>query len=75
MSKVRLNIQIDDGTKSFIEQQSKKLGISQNGLINLAIFQYKQDYETDLVIADVKNRLAKIEGLNEENALSKNNNK
>jgi penicillin V acylase-like amidase (Ntn superfamily) len=63
MAKVRLNIQIDETMKDYIEEQSDRLGVSQNGFINLCLAQYKEQKEVVQSMSNINEVVCRLERL------------
>jgi hypothetical protein len=45
MAKVRLNIQMEENTKVWCDEQAELMGMSTSAFINLAVAQYRQQME------------------------------
>jgi antitoxin component of RelBE/YafQ-DinJ toxin-antitoxin module len=45
MAKVRVNVQLEESTKAWCDEQSSNMGMSTSAFINLCISQYKQQME------------------------------
>lgn len=74
MAKVRLNITLEEDTKSWCDGEADKMGMSTNAFINLAIAQYKQQSEGLKAMQNFSDLRELLEKLNQTIELQKENN-
>lgn len=53
MSKLRFNVQLDESTKEYLQEQADRLGVSMSGFINVIIAQYRQQQESVKILGNV----------------------
>lgn len=61
MAKLRVNIQLDESTKKYCQEQSDRLGgIGVSGFVNVAIAQYRQQQESMVAMSNMGNIIAQL---------------
>lgn len=63
MAKVRLNIQMEEAMKDYVEEQSERLGVSQSGFINMCVASYKEQRDSIVAITGIKDTVYRLERL------------
>ncbi len=53
MAKLRFNIQIDESTKDYLQEQADRLGVSISGFVNVIIAQHRQQQESLKVMGNM----------------------
>ncbi len=61
MSKLRLNVQLDESFKQYCAEQAELLGISMSGFISVALAQYRQQQEAMKAMSDMTNYTKLVE--------------
>lgn len=61
MARETLNVRVEKVTKSYIEEKSKELGVSQNSFVNIAITQYEKASKILLIMSELEDIKAKID--------------
>jgi hypothetical protein len=66
MAKVRLNIQMEESMKDYVEEQADRLGVSQSGFINMCVAHYKEQRDSIQAISGIKDTVYRLERLQKE---------
>lgn len=65
MAKVRIPLQVEEGTKQWLKEKAEELGITVNGVINIAISQYRDQSNMFSSLDSIKDMLKVMEKLQE----------
>lgn len=63
MSKLRLNIQLEEDLKKYCQEKAQELGISMNGFINVVLVQYRQQQDSIKSMGNIQELVNQLEAL------------
>ena len=63
MAKIKINMQMENEMKDYVEEQAERLGVSQSGFVNMCIANYKEQRESIRAMNNVKDLVFKLDDI------------
>lgn len=63
MKKVRLGIQLNEDLRTYVDQESERLGISASGFLSVCISQYREYRQSLSAFSNMQQLMEKVESL------------